>query len=57
MRMPLKNCIGWLKILRIIMDNIMEEDYVNFEVANKVHDRMIIDEYYADGEWHYEYKI
>lgn len=36
---------------------MIKEDCVSCEIANKVHERMIVDEYWADGEWHYEYKI
>ena len=32
------------------------EDNVSFETENNVQCRMIVDEYWADGEWHYEYK-
>lgn len=38
-------------------DFLKAEDYVSFEASNKVYERMIVDEYWADGEWHYEYKI
>ena len=32
------------------------EDYVSFEIENNVQGRRIVDEYWTDGEWHYEYK-
>lgn len=35
---------------------MVEEDYVSFETVNNTHGRRIVDEYWADGEWHYEYK-
>lgn len=37
------------------MDKTIKEDYMSFEI--KVHDRRIVYEYWADGEWHYKYKI
>lgn len=37
---------------------MITENQVNTAIANKVHDRKIVDEYYlGDGEWHYEYEM